>query len=226
MAEQQHLGFFDRREAGALLATKLFRFRGAANVVVLAVSRGGAPVAYEIARALNAPLDVMLASKLPAPGHPEIVMGAIAGAGVQVLDDRVVGMCRPDPVVVTALISDEAEHLSCHERACRGGRAVVPIQGRVALLVDDGIVTGTTMRAAAVGARRLKPARLFVVAPVGSRAACTGLHDVADDVICPYQPEHFASAAEWFSQFAEPSDEDVRRLIEKRAARESHRLSA
>lgn len=226
MALQEHLGFFDRREAGALLATKLYRFHGGANVVVLAVSRGGAPVAYEIARALNAPLDVMLASQLPAPGHPEIVMGAIAGGGVQILDDRVVGMCRPDPVVVTALIGDEAEELARHERACRGGRAVVPIQGRFVLLVDDGIITGTTMRAAAMGVRRLKPARLFVIAPVGSRAVCCGLHDVADDVICPYQPEHLSSAAEWFSRFEEPSDDDVRRLLEKQATREGHRLSA
>lgn len=226
MVVQQHVGFFDRREAGALLATKLDRFRGAANVVVLAASRGGAPVAYEIARALNAPLDVMLAMKLPAPGHPEIVMGAIAGAGVQVLDDRVTGMCRPDPIVVTELVRDEAEELARRERACRGGRAVVPIQGRFALLVDDGIISGTTLRAAALAARRLKPARLFIIAPVGSRAACSSLRDIADDVICPYQPELVSSAAEWFSRFEEPSDEDVRRLIEKQAAREAHRLTA
>ena len=226
MAVQQHLGFFDRKEAGALLATKLYRFRGAANVVVLAVSHGGAPVAFEIAKALHAPLDVMLARRLPTPGHPEIVMGAMAGGGVQVLDDRVLGMCRPDPALVSALVGHEADELARRERACRGGRAVLPIQGRIALLVDDGIATGTTMRAAAIGARRLKPARLFVAAPVGSRAACSDLHDVADEVFCPYQPEVFSSVAEWFAQFEEPSDDDVCRLLEEHAARENHRLSA
>jgi putative phosphoribosyl transferase len=226
MAVQQHLGFFDRREAGALLATKLNRLRGGADVVVLAVSRGGAPVACEIAKALNAPLDVMLVRKLPAPGHPEIVMGAIAGAGVQVLDERVLGMCRPDPVVVAALVSDEAEELARRERAYRGGRAGVPIQGRVALLVDDGIATGTTMRAAAISARRLKPARVFVAAPVGSRAACDALRDLADEVICPYTPQLFTSAADWFAKFQEPSDKDIRRMLEQHAARESQRLSA
>ncbi|HET7219230.1 MAG TPA: phosphoribosyltransferase family protein [Vicinamibacterales bacterium] len=226
MAAPQHLGFFDRREAGALLATKLCRLRGAADVVVLAVSRGAMPVAYEIAKALNAPLDLMLARKLPAPGHPEIVMGAIAGAGVHVLDERVLGMCRPDPVVVTALISDEAEELARRERACRAGRAVVPIQGRVALLVDDGLVTGTTMRAAAIAARRLKPARLFIAVPVGARAACERLRDLADEVICPYMPQPFSSAADWFAEFQEPSDKDVRRILEQHAMRESHRLSA
>jgi putative phosphoribosyl transferase len=226
MAVQQHLGFFDRREAGALLATKLDRFRGRADVVVLALSRGGAPVAYEIAKALNAPLDVMLTSTLPVPGHPEIVIGAIAGAGAQVLDDRVLGMCRSDPALVATILRDGAEELARRERTCRGGRAVVPIQGQCALLVADGITTGPTMRAAAIGARRLKPARLFIAAPVGSRAACAGLHDLVDDVICPYRPERFSTAADWFAQSQVPSDTDVCRMLERHARRESHRLSA
>jgi len=226
MGVQQHLGFFDRREAGALLATKLSQLRGSTNVVVLAVAPGGVPVAHQIARALDAPLDVLVVRKLLAPGHPEIAMGAVAAGGVQVLDERVVGMCRPTPGALTALVCDESEDAARRERVYRGGRAPVPIQGRIALLVDDGAADCITMRAAATAARRSKPAYLVVTVPIGSRTACEELREIADEVICPYTPQLFSSVLPWFAQFPEPSDTDVRRILEQHATRERHQLSA
>ena len=217
MPQSHFLGFVDRREAGGLLATRLQRFAGRSEVVVLALPRGGVPVAYEVARALNAPLDVLVVRKLGLPGNPELAMGAIAAGGVRVLNPDVVTWLRPSPEEIEAAASAEQEELLRRERAYRGDRPAIPIAGRIAILVDDGLATGSTMRAAVLGARRLEPARVVVAVPVGAIRACEAVREVADEVVCPYMPDAFAAVGRWYLDFSQTTDEEVRRMLAAQA---------
>jgi predicted phosphoribosyltransferase len=206
-------GFVDRRDAGAALAERLRQFAGRKEVVVLALPRGGVPVGFEVARALGAPLDVFVVRKLGLPGHPELAMGAIASGGVRVLNEDVLESIAVSAVAIDAVTRTEQAELERRERAYRDGRPLVPIEGRVVILVDDGLATGSTMRAAVLAVRRLQPARVVVAVPIGARQTCHELRAVADDVICVLTPEPFRAVGLWYADFSQTSDEEVRQLL-------------
>jgi predicted phosphoribosyltransferase len=209
----QHGRYSDRHEAGVVLAERLERFAGRGDVVVLALPRGGVPVGYEVARALSAPLDVFVVRKLGLPGHSELAMGAIASGGVRVLNEEVFAYVAVPPAAVDAVTRTEQLELERREQAYRGGRPLVPTEGRVVILVDDGLATGSTMRAAVLAVRRLHPARVVVAVPVGARDTCESLRQVADDVVCAAMPEPFTAVGLWYSDFSQTTDTEVRELL-------------
>jgi predicted phosphoribosyltransferase len=175
--------------------------------------RGGVPVAYEVARALAAPLDVLVVRKLGAPGHPEFAMGAVASGGISVLDEDFVATNRIPAQALADVVLRERAELARRERAYRDSRPPVAITGQVVIVVDDGLATGSTMHAAVLALRRQGPARIVVAVPVGSRQACSMLAGVADHVICALTPEPFSAVGLWYTDFSETSDEEVRRLL-------------
>lgn len=203
----------NRREAGALLAGQLRRFSGRDDVVVLALPRGGVPVGYEVARALGAGLDVFVVRKLGFPGQPELAMGAIASGDVRVLNDDVLALYPVSREAIEAVTRAERLELARRERTYRDGRSLVPVEGRVAILVDDGLATGSTMRAAVLAVRRLNPARVVVAVPVGARETCQALGRLADDLVCLMMPEPFRAVGLWYYDFSETTDEEVRQLL-------------
>ena len=205
--------FTDRREAGAELARRLTRYGGRDDVVVLALPRGGVPVAYEVSRALGAPLDVFLVRKLGVPGHRELAMGAIASGGVRVLNDDVVGWYGIPPAVIDDVAREEQAELERRERAYRDGRPPIDVKGRIVLLVDDGLATGSTMKAAVQAVRAQEPSRIIVAVPVGSPDTCREFSEVADEIVCARAPEHFAAVGQWYRDFSQTTDEEVRELL-------------
>jgi predicted phosphoribosyltransferase len=209
---QPRVGYADRREAGTALADRLRQFAGQ-EVVVLALPRGGVPVGYEVARALGARLDVFVVRKLGLPGHPEFAMGAIASGDVRVLNQDVLASYPVSRAAIEAVTRTERLELERRERAYRDGRPLVPLEGRVVILVDDGLATGSTMRAAALAVRRLRPSRVVVAVPVGAWQTCQDLRDVADDVICAFTPEPFRAVGLWYADFSQTTDADVRHLL-------------
>ena len=210
--------FRDRREAGRLLARRLSRYNDRNDVVVLGLPRGGVPVAYEVARALGAPLDVFVVRKLGVPGHREYAMGAIASGGVRVLNDEVVAALRIPEAAIEDTAREERRELERRERAYRDGRAVIALQGRIVLLVDDGLATGSTMAAAVQAVRSLAPAKIVVAVPVGAPQSCGELAALADEVVCLRQPEYFAAVGQWYLDFEQTSDAEVRELLQERSA--------
>jgi predicted phosphoribosyltransferase len=205
--------FKGRREAGAALAQSLTHYENRNDVVVLALPRGGVPVAYEVARALQAPLDVFIVRKLGVPGHRELAMGAIASGGVRVLNERVVtSLGIPDWAIEEAARAESGE-LERRERAYRDGRRALELGGCVVLLVDDGLATGSTMMAAVEAVRSRAPARVVVAVPVGAPETCEALARMADEVICASQPESFAAVGQCYLDFEQTSDEEVRELL-------------
>jgi putative phosphoribosyl transferase len=208
--------FADRRDAGAELARRLEHYAHRPDVVVLALPRGGVPVAYEVARALGAPLDVFLVRKLGLPGHRELAMGAIASGGVRVLNDDVVRWYRiPDAIIDEAAREEQAE-LERRERLYREGRPPVDLAGKVVLLIDDGLATGSTMKAAVEAVRAHGPARIVVAVPVGAPDTCGALRAIADEVVCARSPEHFNAVGQWYRDFSQTSDDEVRALLHER----------
>jgi predicted phosphoribosyltransferase len=210
---RQRPGFADRRHGGAVLAQQLQQFAGRTDVVVLALPRGGVPVAVEVARTLGAPLDVFVVRKLGVPGYAELAMGAIASGGVRVLNDDVLAWYQPSPMTIEAVTRAERQELERRERAYRDGRPLVPVEGRVVILVDDGLATGSTMRAAVLAVRRLRPARVVVAVPVGAWQTCEALRDTADEVVCALTPEPFSAVGLWYRDFSQTTDEEVRQLL-------------
>jgi predicted phosphoribosyltransferase len=204
--------FADRREAGAALAAEL-QHLASDDVVVLALPRGGVPVAYEVARRLGAPMDVFVVRKLGMPGYPELAMGAIASGGACVMNDDVLTWYRPTASAIEAVTREERAELERRERAYRDGRPLAPVKGRVAILVDDGLATGSSMRAAVLAVRRLHPARVVVAVPVGAREACAALREIADDVVCLSMPKPFSSVGMWYVDFSKTTDQEVRQLL-------------
>jgi predicted phosphoribosyltransferase len=205
--------FANRRAAGRLLADRLRRYAERDDVIVLALPRGGVPVAHEVALALGAPLDVFVVRKLGLPGHPEFAMGAIASGGVRVLNEDLVQWYRiPDDVIEQAARAEGAE-LERRERAYRDGRPPMPIEDRIVVLVDDGLATGSTMRAAVLAVSKLRPARVVVAVPVGARKACERLRGVADEVVCALVPEPFSAVGLWYADFSQTTDEEVRGVL-------------
>ncbi|MDQ3998465.1 MAG: phosphoribosyltransferase [Gemmatimonadota bacterium] len=207
----------DRTDAGRQLATELPEYAGRPDVIVLALPRGGVPVAFEVASALRAPLDVFIVRKLGVPGHEEYAMGAIATGGVRVLDDRVIrsaGVTRADLEAVTA--SEERE-LARRERRYRGDRPPVDVAGRTAILVDDGLATGSTMRAAVAALREERAARVVVAVPIAPPETCDAFRDIVDDIVCARTPEPFYAVGLWYDDFSQTTDDEVRDLLARTA---------
>lgn len=212
-AQERTTRYVDRREAGRALANLLLRFAGRDDVVVLGLPRGGVPVAYEVASALQAPLEVFVVRKLGTPGHEELAMGAIASGGVQVLNEEVVHALQISAATIDAVGRVERAELERRERAYRAGRPMVPLTGRVAILVDDGLATGSTMRAAVLAARILGPSRIVVAVPVGAPDTCRALEATADEVVCGLTPDSFRAVGLWYDDFAQTTDDEVRHLL-------------
>jgi len=205
--------FRDRSEAGRLLAAKLRTYANRADVIVLALPRGGVPVAYEVASALGAPLDLFLVRKLGIPGHEELAMGAVATGGVRVLNDEVVRVLRIPDYVIDAVTAWEQQELARRERVYRGDRPQPNVQNRTAILVDDGVATGATMLAAIRALRQQRPARIVVAVPTASPETCEDMRTEADDVVCATTPEPFYSVGLWYEDFSQTTDEEVRDLL-------------
>jgi predicted phosphoribosyltransferase len=206
--------FANRREAGAVLAQALASYGGRSDVVVLALPRGGVPVGYEVARALGAPLDVFVVRKLGVPGHRELAMGAIASGGVRVLNREVIGWYGISPAAIETTAREELAELERREMLYRKDREPAPIAQRTVILVDDGLATGATMKAAVEALRVHRPARIVVAVPVGSPASCAQLRAGADEVICAREPEDFAAVGQFYADFEQTSDAEVRELLE------------
>ena len=209
--------FRDRRDAGRQIAAKLAKYEGDPNVVVLGLPRGGVPVAFEIANALHAPLDVFVVRKLGVPGHRELAMGAIASGGVRILNRDVVDGLQISPMVIDAVARQEQIELERQERLYRDDAPLRDFSGRIVILVDDGLATGSTMRAAVSAQRQLNPARIVVAVPVGAADTCRQLRREAGEVICLHTPEPFRAVSLWYEEFDQTSDDEVRHLLESAA---------
>ena len=210
--------FRDRTEAGRLLAGKLAGFAGRPDVLVLGLPRGGMPVAYEVARALGVPLDVVVVRKLGVPGRKELAMGAIAPSGVRVLNEDVIQALHIPDRVIDAVAAREFRELERRERAYRGERPAPAVRGRTVILVDDGLATGSTMRAAVAAMRRLGPDRIIVAVPTASPATCAELRREADECLCVITPDPFHAISLWYRDFCQTTDDEVRDLLERSAA--------
>jgi predicted phosphoribosyltransferase len=209
-------GFFhDRSEAGRLLAAKLGAYTNRPDVLVLALPRGGVPVAYEVARALNAPLDVFLVRKLGVPGHEELAMGAIATGGVRVLNEEVKRALRIPDYVIDAVAAQEQRELARRERLYRGDRPPPDVRGKTVILVDDGLATGATMQAAVKALRQQQARRIVVAVPVAAPETCEQLREQVDDILCAATPEPFYAVGVWYQDFSQTTDEEVRDLLER-----------
>jgi putative phosphoribosyl transferase len=205
--------FLDRYEGGRELADLLHQYAHRPDTVVLALPRGGVPVAYEVAKALGAPLDVFLVRKLGAPSHEELAMGAIASGGVRVINREVVDELGISHGEIDATAEREGVELQRRELKYRDGRPPPDVRGRNVILVDDGLATGTTMRAAVAALRQQEPARIVVAVPVGAVESCEDLAAEADEVLCARRPEPFYAVGLWYRDFAQTSDEEVRELL-------------
>ncbi len=208
------LPFADRAEAGRLLAVELASLKLPANVIVLALPRGGLPVALEVAKKFRAPLDVVIVRKLGVPWQPELAMGAIASGSVQTLDQDLIRALRISREEIEAVIDKERAEVERREKLYRKGRPALDLRGRTVLVVDDGLATGSTMLVAARYVRSLKPARMLIAVPVGSVQACQRLKEEADDCVCLATPEPFAAVGEWYVDFRQVNDSEVQRFLE------------
>jgi predicted phosphoribosyltransferase len=207
--------FRDRRHAGRVLATLLRRHAGRPDLLVLGLPRGGVPVAFEVAEALQAPLDVFIVRKLGVPGHEEYAMGAIAAGGVRVLSDEVVRTLRIPESAIEAVTRSERQELERRERLYRGGKPPHDVRGRVVILVDDGLATGSTMLAAVRALAQMRPARTIVAVPTGAAETCEALRAEADEVICAMTPPNFRAVGLWYDNFSQTGDDEVRELLER-----------
>jgi predicted phosphoribosyltransferase len=211
--------FQNRVEAGRVLARLLApEYGGRDDVVVFALPRGGVPVAAAVAAALDAPLDVFVVRKLGTPGQRELAMGAIASGNVRVLNDDVVRSLGITPEQIDRVAQEEAVELARREAAYRDGRPPAPLDGRVAILVDDGLATGSTMRAAVEAVKLHRPSKVVVAVPVGARESCADLRAAADEVICARMPEPFSAVGLWYLDFNQTTDDEVRDLLRARSA--------
>ncbi|MGF1663192.1 MAG: phosphoribosyltransferase [Kineosporiaceae bacterium] len=210
-----HPLYRDRSHSGRVLSAHLAGHLAGPDVLVLGLPRGGVPVAAEVARALGAPLDVLVVRKLGVPGQPELAMGALAPGGVRVLNDHVVRTLGIAASVVDTVAAAEAAELRRREHAYRDARPPLDVSGREVVLVDDGLATGASMRAAVSAARLLGAARVVVAVPVGARGACEELSGMADEVVCTTVPEHFRSVGDCYRDFDQTTDEDVTALLRR-----------
>jgi predicted phosphoribosyltransferase len=207
--------FRDRAEAGRRLAARLLEYASRPDVLVLALPRGGVPVAFEVARALEAPLEIFVVRKLGVPGHEELAMGAIAFGGTLVLNNDVIESLNPPFRVIQAIAARERLEIERRERAYRGNRPQLEVRGRTVILVDDGLATGSTMRAAVAALRRLGPARLIVAVPTAAPSTCAELGQEVDECICVMTPEPFHAVGVWYENFYQVTDDEVHTLLER-----------
>jgi putative phosphoribosyl transferase len=205
--------FRDRVEAGQALAERLAAYSDRPDVVVLALPRGGVPVAYEVATKLNAPLDVFLVRKLGVPGREELALGALATGGVRVLNESVIGHLRIPADVVAAVTERERAELERREHFYRGEHPARPVHDWTVILVDDGLATGSTMRAAVAALRERQPARVIVAVPVAAPDACDDLRGEVDEIVCVHTPDEFRAVGQWYENFEQTADEEVRDLL-------------
>ena len=213
--------FRDRYDAGETVAERLREFAGRRDVIVLALPRGGVPVGYMVARELGAPLDVFVVRKLGTPGQAELAMGAIASGGVRVLNRDVVEALGIPEWEIEQVTRQEQEELERRERQYRGDRPPLDVRGKTVILVDDGLATGSTMRAAAAALRKAGASRIIVAVPVASRATCDQLREEGNEVVCATTPEPFYAVGQWYKDFAQTTDEEVRELLERAAMKDS-----
>jgi predicted phosphoribosyltransferase len=216
----------DRAEAGKKLAEALAIYEGRPDAVVLALPRGGVPVAAEVAQRLRLPLDVYVVRKLGVPGHVELAMGAIAGDGTCIIDDDIVSSLHVEDAAVQEVIFREIEELRRREKAYRADRTHIDVAGKTVILIDDGLATGATMRAAVTALRKRDPNKIVVAVPVAAARTCQLLAQVADRVVCPHAPEAFVAVGLFYENFEQTSDDEVRRLLAEAAIRTGHRRTA
>jgi putative phosphoribosyl transferase len=209
--------FRDRVEAGRRVAELLSGYAGRDDVIVLALPRGGVPVGYEVAKALGAPLDVLVVRKLGVPGHEEFAMGAIASGGLLVLDQDLVRRLGIGRAEIERTVAAELRELERREAAYRDGREPPQLEGKTVILVDDGLATGSTMRAAALAVRQAKPARIVVAVPVAAAQTCDEFRDVVDEIVCALTPQPFQAVGLWYDDFSQTSDDEVRALLSEGA---------
>lgn len=206
--------FRNRSEAGRKLAEKLSLYKGQGDVVVLALPRGGVPVGYEIATYLGVPMDVLIARKLGAPGQPELGIGAIAPGGIRVLDDRLIRLLGVSKEYIEKVSQEEAQELQRRTQEYRDGRPDIPLEGKTVIIVDDGLATGVTARAAVESVRRRNPKKIILAIPVCASQAIPFMRSLVDELVCLLTPSELGAVGLWYSDFRQISDEEVKRLIE------------
>ena len=207
--------YLNREHAGKILAQELKSYANIPDLLVLALPRGGVPVAYEIAIALHAPLDVFIVRKLGVPGHEELALGAIAMGGSSVLNEDIVRDLRISPKAIQQVTQTEQKELERRALAYRGPRPFPVLKDRNIILVDDGIATGATMRAAVLALKKLSPRKLIIAVPVAEKSICEKLAALVDQLICPLRPQYFNAVGAWYEVFDQTSDAEVRTLLKK-----------
>ena len=205
--------FRNRRDAGRRLAAELRTYANRSDVIVLALPRGGVPVGYEVATALGVPLDVFVVRKLGLPWHEELAMGALASGGVRILDDDLIRVARVSTQDIERVTATEQVELERRERRYRGDRPFPDLTGKTVLLVDDGLATGSTMRAAVAALRQEVPRSIVVAVPVAAPPTCDAFRDIADDIVCAETPEPFRAVGLWYDDFSQTTDEEVHELL-------------
>ncbi len=208
--------FYDRAEGGKFLAKKLIAYKGRADVIVLALPRGGVVVGYEVAKALRVPLDVLIVRKLGVPGHEELAMGAIATGGICVMNEDLLSHLTVSQAAIESVLERERQELKRREEAYRGNHSAPEVQGKIILLVDDGIATGTTMRSAVEALKKQHPAKIIVAVPVAAQSSCDEF-DTGDDqetCACLLTPESFQAVGEWYQDFNQTTDEEVKEFLQ------------
>jgi len=207
--------FLNRSVAGRMLATRLKDYARRKDVLVLALPRGGVPVGYEVAGALGAELDVLIVRKLGVPGQPEYAMGAVASGGAQYLNNEVLNFAKVSPRALQAVLDEERAELTRREKLYRGARPPLEIEGRTVIVVDDGIATGASMRAAVMALRSLHPARIVVAVPVAPASAEEAFRGVADEFVCVQNPAGFYAVGQFYDDFSQTTDAEVRGLLSR-----------
>lgn len=220
--EGESMLFQNRVDAGRRLGEKLIAYQDRSAGLVLGLPRGGVPVAFEVARSLHLPLDIFLVRKLGVPSQPELAMGAIATGNVIIRNERVIASCDISEATFQAVADREAQELNRRERLYRGKRHALEVSGRIILLVDDGLATGSTMRAAVAALRHQNPARIIVAVPVAAPSVCAEFEKLADEVVCLHTPQRLTAVGQWYDDFSQTTDQQVLDLLESAAANRAH----
>ncbi|WP_131795321.1 phosphoribosyltransferase [Fluoribacter gormanii] len=209
------MNYDDRYQAGRVLTDLLKDYEKRTDVIVLALPRGGVPVAYEIASKLSLPLDIFIVRKLGVPGHEELAMGAIASGGITVFNEEIVNSLHISKEAINKIHKSEQEELSRRELAYRGKKPFPMLPGKTVILVDDGIATGYTMRAAIAALKQQNPAKIIVTVPVAARSTCDEIAPLVDEIICPMRPVNFYAVGMWYNDFSQTTDDEVMQLLKK-----------
>lgn len=209
--------FANRTEAGKLLADALSGYTGRSDILILALPRGGVPVAYEVAKALSAPMDLWLVRKLGVPGQEELALGALVGKNIRVLNYDIIDLLNIDETVIDTIVAREQAELERRNRLYRQGKPPPAIEGKTIIIIDDGLATGATMRVAISSLRQAGAARIIAAVPVGAASTCDKIEEEADELICLHTPEPFYGVGQWYNDFSQTSDDEVRALLNNAA---------